>query len=165
MLKKSQAMHWATKLLLSVLSIVVAVTLILAFFFVSVFWMIGLEYEAENVAGPAPEGDYHVRRKWGEQHLGKYLASAESWIKKSEKIEKHIGEISGVAPIGRPNKHGASFGESWTNLHLQVIGSRGEGFLRLDEYNWNGRSGQADWQEEYWSRNGQTTPGDSVLNR
>ena len=161
MLKKFQPKHGATKLLLSVLSIMGAVILILALLFVAVFWMIGLEYEAANVAGPAPEGDYNVRRKWGEQHLGKYLASAESWVKRNEKIEKHIGEVSGVAPIGRPNNHGASFGESGTSLHLEVIGSRGKGFLRLDEYNWNGRSGQPDWQEAYWSLNGLQRPDDS----
>lgn len=154
MLKKSQAKHGATKLLLSVLSIVGAVILFLAFFFMTLSWLASSENEATKVAVPVPEGDYNVRRKWGEQHLGKYLASAESWVKRNEKIEKHIGEVSGVAPIGRPNNHGASFGESGTSLHLEVIGSRGKGFLRLDEYNWNGRSGQPDWQEAYWSLNG-----------
>ena len=155
MLKKFQPKHGATKLLLSVLSIMGAVILILALLFVAVFWMIGLEYEAANVAGPAPEGDYNVRRKWGEQHLGKYLASAENWIKRNKKIEKHIGEVSGVAPIGRPNrhKHGSLLENSWTELNLQVIGARGKGILRLDECGWNGQSGQADWQESYWSHN------------
>ena len=135
MLKKFQPKHGATKLLLSVLSIMGAVILILALLFVAFFWMIGLEYEAANVAGPAPEGDYNVRRKWGEQHLGKYLASAENWIKRNKKIEKHIGEVSGVAPIGRPNrqKHGSLLENSWTELNLQVIGARGKGILRLDE--------------------------------
>ena len=155
MLKKSQAKHGATKLLLSVLSIVGAVILFLAFFFMTLSWLASSENEATKVAVPVPEGDYNVRRKWGEQHLGKYLASAENWVKRNKKIEKHIGEVSGVAPIGRPNrhKHGSLLENSWTELNLQVIGARGKGILRLDECGWNGQSGQADWQESYWSHN------------
>ena len=151
MSKNLQPKHGATKLLLSILRITCAVILIKAVFIILLFWLISLEMEGSSVKGPAPEGDYNTRRDWGEQNLKAYFASAENWIKRSPKIANDVGTVYGVAPIRGPNKHGASFGESWTTLNLQVIGPRGEGILRVEEYDWGGRSGQADWQEKHWT--------------
>ena len=153
-LKTSQAMHFATKVLSVLLRVTGVLMLITALFFMSYiafFWLVHLEMEASNVAGPAPKGDYSIRRKWGEQNLGVYLASAESWIKRNKEIENDIGKVQSVAPIFGPNKHGSSFGESGTTLNLQVIGTQGEGWLKVEEYNWDGRSGKADWQEKHWN--------------
>ena len=150
-MKTFRPKHGTTKLLFSILRITFAVVLVKALFFVSLFWLMHLEMEAENVAGPAPDGDYSVRRKWGEQHLEAYLVSAENWIRKSQKIKNAIGNVDGIAPIKGPNKHGCSFGESWTTLNLQVIGPKGEGILTISEDNWGGLSGHADLQEEHWS--------------
>lgn len=149
--KKFQAKHGATKLLFSILRVMCAVILVKAFLLMAVFWLIALEIEKENVDGPAPDGDYRVRREWGEQNLEVYLTSAENWIKRSAEINKDVGQVYGIAPIRGPNNHGTSFGESWTNLNLQILGTKGEGILRVKEYNWGGRSGQAVWQKRHWS--------------
>ena len=151
MLKTMKPKHGATRLLFSMLSIMAGVVLIKAIFIGSFFWLMTLELEAENVAGPAPEGDYKIRRMWGEENLGPYLKSAEKWIRRNKEIEQAVGKVYVVAPTGAPNTHGVSFGESWTKLKLQVVGPKGEGTLKLKEYNWDGRSGNADWQQKHWS--------------
>ena len=121
---------------------------------ISFLWLISSTTDSHNCSGQAPDGDYNIRRKWGEENLGIYLASAENWIKRNAKIEKDIGKVSGVAPIWSPNKHGSSFGESWTDLSLQVIGSQGKGILIVEEHNFNWRlqsRRQPEWHEKYWS--------------
>ena len=150
MLRKPKTRHGATKLLFSVLRIAVGVILVKALLIASFFWLMHLEMNAENVDGPAPEGSYGVRRAWAEDNLNVFFTSADNWIKRSQKIENNIGKVYGVAPINSPNRHGCSFGESWTKLNLQVIGAEGEGFLTLTEYNWDGRSGKPSWHEEHW---------------
>ena len=137
-------------MLFSMLRIVVGVVLVKTLLIASFFWLVQLEMDAENIEGPAPDGGYKVRRAWGEDNLDVYFASADNWIKRSRKIENDIGKVYGVAPINSPNRHGCSFGESWTKLNLQVIGLEGEGVLTLTEYNWDGRSGKPSWQEEHW---------------
>ena len=134
----------------SILRIILGV-LVVKFFLVATFIGLALySMETGNVEGPAPEGSHEDRRSWGEENLGVYFASAKVFVKKNEKIKDDIGEILSVAPIRSPNKHGSSFGESCTKLNLEVIGSRGKGFLTLSEYNWNGRSGQPKWEQKHW---------------
>ena len=132
-LKTMKPKHGATRLLFSMLSIMAGVVLIKAIFIGSFFWLMTLELEAENVAGPAPEGDYKIRRMWGEENLGPYLKSAEKWIRRNKEIEQAVGKVYVVAPTGAPNTHGVSFGESWTKLKLQVVGPKGEGTLKLKD--------------------------------
>ena len=155
MLKNVQAKHRAAKFLAEFVFSFLRVTSVLILFFallsISFFYLLDLEMQASSVAGPAPEGEYNARRKWGEENLEAYLASAENWIKNNAKIENDVGKVHGVAPIRGPNKHGLSFGESWTTLNLQVIGRQGEGILRIEEFNWGGESGDADWQEKHWA--------------
>ena len=125
--------------------------LVVKFFLLATFFGLALySLEAGDVEGPAPEGSFEDRRSWGEENLGVYFASAEVFVARNEKIKHDIGEILDVAPFRSPNKHGNSFGESCTKLNLEIIGSRGKGFLTLSEYNWDGRSGQPKWEQQHW---------------
>jgi hypothetical protein len=99
-----------------------------------------LESKAASVGGPAPKGEFAVRRAWGEKHLGKYLVAAESWIRKNKDIESDIGRIVGVAPVDGPNRYCDGFGECWATMNLQIIGENGEGVLELSEVSFDGRT-------------------------
>ncbi|MDB4766122.1 hypothetical protein OAG71_00395 [bacterium] len=134
----------------SILRIILGVLFVTFCLFASFFGLALYSLETGDVDGPAPKGSYEDRRSWGEDNLGVFFASAEAFVKRNKTIKNDIGEIYGVAPILSPNKHGSSFGESCTKLNLQVIGSRGEGVLRLSEYNWGGRLGQPKWEQEHW---------------
>ena len=92
--KKVKARHGATHLLFSIVRITLGVMLVKTLLIASFFWLMHRELEAENVAGPAPAGDYRIRRQWGEENLEVYLTSAEKWIMRSAKIENDIGKVS-----------------------------------------------------------------------
>ena len=87
-----------------------------------------------DTEGPAPEGSYAIRRAWGEEKLHHHFKAADKWVRESSQIAKDIGSVTGVAPIGAPNSFGSSFGESWASMNLQVVGTKGEGVLRLPNF-------------------------------
>ena len=125
------------------LSVVLGILLAAVFFMVfgAVFvWFALSELDAANVDGPAPDGGYEVRRAWGEQNLREYFGAAEDWIRENQNIESDIGIVTGVAPIGGPNKYCNGFGECWATMNLQVIGEKGEGILSLSEVSFDGRT-------------------------
>jgi len=88
--------------------------------------------DAATVVGPAPNDVFVVRREWGQENLP-YFDETERWIRGSQQIAADIGKVTGVAPIGSPNKYGESFGEASSDMNLQVVGERGEGTLLLTD--------------------------------
>ena len=86
--------------------------------------------DSATVYGPAPNDVFAVRRDWGQKNLP-YFNETEKWIRGSRQIANDIGKVTGVAPIGSPNKYGESFGEASSDMNLQVVGERGEGTLLL----------------------------------
>lgn len=97
------------------------------------FGCIAAELEESNVSGPAPNASYAMRRAWGEENLRHHFLRVDDWIRQSKQIADDIGTVTGVAPVGAPNSYGASFGESWARMNLQVIGEKGEGILYLPD--------------------------------
>ena len=103
-----------------------------AFFGYFVLCLASIDRQATD--GPAPNANYEVRRQWGEEKLQHHFEAAEKWIHNSSQIANDVGAVTGVAPIGSPNSFGASFGESWAAMNLQVIGDQGEGVLHLPNF-------------------------------
>ena len=87
----------------------------------------------------APVAGISVRQAWGEKEFGKHWKHVKDWIETSKLISENIGEIQDVAPIGKPNEKFHSFGESWSDMHLEVVGSKGTGVLFLHSFSigWN----------------------------
>lgn len=113
----------------------VFLTALFAFFVFSalplILPMIGtasIKYELDK--GPAPEGDFNMRRTWGIENLP-HFERVDKWVRTVDRIIGDIGAIDGVAPIGEPNLSVGYHGEYWSEMNLQVIGERGEGTLRL----------------------------------
>jgi len=69
------------------------------------------------------------QRRFGRQHRSlieklPYFDETEKWIRGSKQIADDIGKVTGVAPIGSPNTYGESFGETSSDMNLQVVGER-----------------------------------------
>lgn len=88
----------------------------------------------QNPSGYAPNTQYAARRAWGQKEMRQYFEYVDQWVRRSELITSDVGKVTGVAPIGWPNKVVTFFtdGPSVT-MNLQVIGERGEGILNLPE--------------------------------
>ena len=83
----------------------------------------------DDAKGPAPEADFATRREWGESELKHHFKRVDQWLRKADQITRDVGLVTGVAPIGGPNRFNSYFGESDASLNLQVIGKNGEGIL------------------------------------
>lgn len=87
----------------------------------------------------APNGDFETRRAWGEKEMFEYFELADKWVRKSSLIAEDVGAVTGVAPIGSPNRfYAGGFSDgSFCAMNLQVIGLKGEGVLTMPEVNVN----------------------------
>lgn len=79
----------------------------------------------------APVATVSARQAWAEKEFRHLWEHTETWIAKSELIAETIGEIQYVAPIGKPNEKFYSFSESWADMNLEVVGTKGQGTLLL----------------------------------
>jgi len=87
----------------------------------------------------APDADFATRRKWGQKEMFEYFELTEKWVRNSSLIAKDVGNVTGVAPIGSPNRFyaGGFTDGSYCTMNLQVIGENGEGVLTLPVVNVN----------------------------
>ena len=88
----------------------------------------------QNPDGYAPDGDYNARRAWGQKEMRQYFEYVDRWVRKSELITGDIGRVTGVAPMGWPNKAVTFFTDGpIVSMNLQVVGELGEGTVTLPE--------------------------------
>ena len=87
----------------------------------------------------APDADFETRRAWGEQEMFDHFELAEKWVRQSSLIAEDVGTVTGVAPIGSPNRFyaGGFTDGAHCAMNLQVIGEKGEGLLTIPEVNVN----------------------------
>ncbi len=87
----------------------------------------------------APDADFETRRAWGEQEMFDHFELAEKWVRQSSLIAEDVGTVTGVAPIGSPNRFyaGGFTDGAHCAMNLQVIGEKGEGLLTMPEVNFN----------------------------
>ena len=87
----------------------------------------------------APDADFATRRAWGQKEMFNYFTLTEKWVRASSLIAEDVGAVTGVAPIGFPNRFyaGGFTDGSHCAMNLQVIGEKGEGLLTLPEVNVN----------------------------
>ena len=113
----------------------VAVALLMSVFLLpTLLFYYGLSTIGENdTKGPAPDADFATRREWGESELKHHFKRVDQWLRKADQITRDVGLVTGVAPIGGPNRFNSYFGESDASLNLQVIGKNGEGILCLPD--------------------------------
>lgn len=107
----------------------------------------------------APNADFETRRAWGKKEMFEYFELAEKWVKKSTLIAEDVGAVTGVAPIGSPNRFyaGGFTDGSYCTMNLQVIGLKGEGVLTMPEVNVNNMLDLYDISEDStWSFGGET---------
>ena len=91
----------------------------------------------------APVAGISVRQAWAKSEFGSQWQHVKDFIGASELIAESIGEIQDVAPVGKPNEKFSSFAESWSDMTLEVIGSKGTGVLSLEGFNvgWSKKTG------------------------
>ena len=89
----------------------------------------------------APVATVAARQAWADKEFGQLWPHIKKWTANSELIAANIGEIQDVAPIGKPNQMFYSFGESWADMNLEVIGAKGKGTLSLS-------SASLSWKED-----------------
>lgn len=81
--------------------------------------------------GQAPSGDAEVRHQWGIQKLGNTYLRGVKWVKKSEIVQRDVGQIKQVIPIGN-NPCSCAFGDGCNcSLSLEVIGTQGTGHFKM----------------------------------
>ena len=119
------------------IQVALIVGVIMACFYGTVFLFFGVVFSGlgdQNPGGYAPDTQYAARRAWGQKEMRQYFEHIDQWVRRSKLITSDIGKVTGVAPIGWPNKVVTFFtdGPSVT-MNLQVIGERGEGVLNLPE--------------------------------
>ena len=87
----------------------------------------------------APDADFETRRAWGKKEMFDYFELAEKWVRESSLIAEDVGKVTGVAPIGSPNRFyaGGFTDGAYCVMNLQVIGEKGEGLLTMPEVNVN----------------------------
>ena len=111
--------------------------------------MLMLDYSFRNGAGRgdypavAPDADFETRHAWGQQEMFEYFELTEKWVRDSSLIAEDVGTVTGVAPIGSPNRFyaGGFTDGAYCTMNLQVKGETGEGLLTLPIVNVN-RMGQ-----------------------
>ena len=108
------------------------------------FWLLmmySFSYGAGRGDYPAvaPDADFETRRAWGKKEMFAYFELAEKWVRESSLIAEDVGKVTGVAPIGSPNRFyaGGFTDGSHCVMNLQVIGEKGEGLLTMPEVNVN----------------------------
>lgn len=88
----------------------------------------------QNPDGFAPDADYNARRAWGQKEMRQYFEHVDRWVRKSDLITSDVGKVTGVAPIGWPNKVVTFFTDGPSvSMNLEVVGELGEGTLTLPE--------------------------------
>lgn len=113
----------------------------------SPIWGFALLMEFSFLFGPgrgdypavAPDADFATRRAWGQKEMFDYFELTEKWVRESSLIAEDVGNVSGVAPIGSPNRFyaGGFTDGSYCTMNLQVIGENGEGLVTLPVVNVN----------------------------
>ena len=108
------------------------------------FWLLmmySFSYGAGRGDYPAvaPDADFETRRAWGKKEMFAYFELAEKWVRESSLIAEDVGKVTGVAPIGSPNRFyaGGFTDGAHCVMNLQVIGEKGEGLLTMPEVNVN----------------------------
>ena len=111
-------------------------TLLVAFSF-----LCGCERNSTNTG--APVAGIGIRQAWAENEFTGHWEHVQNWIGNSKLITESIGNIQDVAPIGKPNQKFYSFGEAWSDMNLEVIGTEGTGVLFLNSFStgWNPQNG------------------------
>ena len=83
-----------------------------------------LNYDSEN---GVPEGTIEERHAWGQKHLGVTYRQAVDWIKKAEIVEETVGNVTAVAPLGKPNYVESFFTDGLVGEHtIEIIGDQGK---------------------------------------
>jgi hypothetical protein len=87
----------------------------------------------------APDADFQTRRAWGKKEMFDYFKLVDQWVRKSSLIAEDVGKVTGVAPVGSPNRFyaGGFTDGAHCKMNLQVVGEKGEGVLTLPVVNVN----------------------------
>ena len=116
--------------------LVSALTIGMAVFLLSigkaaVFWS-ALASELSVRGGTAPDVTFAKRQAWGAQTFGAYSGIIENWVSESSMIQADLRKVSGVAPIGGPNRFYPGFTDgAYAQMRLEVVGNGGTGILTL----------------------------------
>lgn len=82
--------------------------------------------------GAAPRADFATRREWGADLFGPYLHHIDAWAAQAEVLQRDVGRIQRIAPIGAPNRYHPGFTDgAHAVMNLEVIGTQGQGVLFL----------------------------------
>lgn len=83
-----------------------------------------LNYEKET---SAPAGTIEERHAWGQKHLGGSYRRAVNWVKNAEIVKEKVGNVTAVAPLGKPNYVVSYFTDGLQGyITLEVTGDKGK---------------------------------------